>query len=527
LRAAAVAAGAVTATSATAPAALHRLGDPKRPLARTVPDDAGMRVASLGACLLAVAVLGAGSGAAGAGSSGAFVTRSGTNLLLDGQPYRFGGANVEWLGLAGYGPADPAGPHYPSHYEIDDALATARELGAAVVRSQTMGDSVGCAPCLEPALGRFNEAAFERIDYALASARRHGIRIVATLVGDDAADGGAGCVYLAWRGISVPGCSLSNMDPFWSDPTVIGDVEQHVEAVLDHVNVYTHVAYRNDPTILGWDLVNGGGSPPSWTRAIGRFVRGIDRRHLVLSDASNARLSVVDACVAFVYPHWRLPLRVVSPKIAACRAAHKPFLAYEYGWDRTNFPTVRALRSFLGTLEANPEVAGDAFWALQAHSDGHGFMPIPADVTDPAAAARVESGEWWALYYPGLRTLVTPAADMAARAQVLRGHNYAMRGLPAPPHALPPAPVVTSVVSGPAGSRVYWQGSAGAGRYSVERARSARGPWVIVCRRCVTDRADGWLDRASAASGAWYRVVPFNLDGKAGAASRPKRGPPA
>src|ERR671918_3006442 len=68
-----------------------------------------------------------------------FVTRSGTRLLVAGRPFRFGGANVEWLGLAGYGPFDPSGPRYPSRYEVDDAMATARELGARVVRSQTMG----------------------------------------------------------------------------------------------------------------------------------------------------------------------------------------------------------------------------------------------------------------------------------------------------------------------------------------------------------------------------------------------------
>ena len=42
-------------------------------------------------------------------------------------------------------------------------------------------------------------------------------------------------VYLGWRGIDVPDCSLSNMAPFFTDPQVIGDVEQHVAAVLDHV----------------------------------------------------------------------------------------------------------------------------------------------------------------------------------------------------------------------------------------------------------------------------------------------------
>jgi mannan endo-1,4-beta-mannosidase len=461
---------------------------------------------------LLLALLLALPGSAPAAAPTSFVTRSGTKLVLAGRPFRFGGANIEWLGLAGYGPADPSGPHYPSHYEIDDALATAQEQGATVVRSQTMGDSVGCDECLEPTLGRFNDAAFERIDYALESARAHGLRVIPTIVGDDASSGGSGCVYLGWRGITVPNCSLNAMDPFWTDPTVISDVEQHIQALLDHVNVYTHVAYKNDPTILGWDLMNGGGSPPAWTRTIAGFIRSLDRRHLILSDASNARLTNVDACVAFVYPHWHLPLAAALPKIAACKRAHKPFLAYEYGWDRTNFRTVPALRSFLAALAANPEVAGDAFWALQAHADGHGWMPIPADVRDPVAAAKVESGEWWALYYPGLTTLVNSAADMRARAQVIRAHNYAMRGLAAPPHAIPPAPVVTSVAA-----RVYWQGSAGALNYSVERGTGARGPWTTVCRRCVTDSSDGY----PATRPGWYRVIPFNLDGRSGPPSHP------
>src|SRR6476661_5548913 len=221
-------AGIKTATSTATVAAARRPLESPRPLKRTVPDDARMRVALLTACLLAAAALVDGSGAA----QSLFVTRSGTHLLLAGKPYRFGGANIEWLGLAGYGPADPNGPHYASHYEIDDAFATARELGATVVRSQTMGDSAGCPACIEPTLGQFNDAAFERIDYALASARAHGVKIIATLVGDDAQSGGTGCVYLAWRGISSPNCSLVNMDPFWTDPTVIGDVEQHIAAVL-------------------------------------------------------------------------------------------------------------------------------------------------------------------------------------------------------------------------------------------------------------------------------------------------------
>ena len=458
-----------------------------------------------------------------------FVTRSGGRLHVAGRPFRFGGANIEWLGVAGYGPLDPRGPHFPSRYEVDDAMATAREMGVKVVRSQTMGDSVGCETCIEPALGQFNPEAFERIDYALKSARDNGIKIIPTIVGDDARGGGTGCVNLRWRGIFHPGCSIINMPQFWTDQRVIGDVKEHIKALLNHVNVHTGVAYKDDPTIFGWDLLNGGGSPAPWTRQIVEFIRGIDSRHLILSAPSNAAIAGVDVCVAFVYPHWFQPLASVAPGIAECKAAGKPFVAYEYGWDRTNFPTLRSLRAFLKGLENAPEVAGDAFWALQSHNDGHGWAPIPADSPDPTTARHLESGHWWALYYTGIQTMVNSAADMAARAQVLRTHHYSMAGLRVPRHATPPAPIVTSVVYGPTsfvgrvGVRVYWQGSAGAKNYSVQRAAGAAGPWRVLCRRCVTDVDDGYVDLSEESKDSWYRVIPYNLDGTAGRASNPMR----
>lgn len=80
----------------------------------------------------------------------AFVQRAGTKLSLAGEEFRYSGPNIEWLGLESYGPHDPVGPRYPTHFEVDDVLDTARAMGARVVRSQTMGDSVGCDLCIEP-----------------------------------------------------------------------------------------------------------------------------------------------------------------------------------------------------------------------------------------------------------------------------------------------------------------------------------------------------------------------------------------
>src|SRR5207244_10711576 len=132
-------------------------------------------------------------------------------------------------------------------------------------------------------------------------------------------------------------------------------------------------------------------------------------------------------------------------------------------------------------------MAGKECEDVQAQADGHGWMPWRAEASDPAVARAGESGQWWALYYTGLTTLVNTAADMAARAQIIRRHDYAMRGLKVPRHALPPAPRITS-----AAARLYWQGSAGAQRYSIERAAARTGPWTTPCSRCATDRDDGW-----------------------------------
>src|SRR5271156_5906469 len=106
-------------------------------------------------------------------SPDAFVHRTGNKLTLGSSTFRYSGPNIEWLGLEGYGPHDPMGPRYPSHFEIDDAFATAAEMGARVVRAQTMGDTVGCHLCVEPELGKFNEAAFQSSDYSLVAAKRN------------------------------------------------------------------------------------------------------------------------------------------------------------------------------------------------------------------------------------------------------------------------------------------------------------------------------------------------------------------
>jgi mannan endo-1,4-beta-mannosidase len=473
----------------------------------------------------------------------AFVQRTGTKLTLNGTAFRYSGPNIEWLGLEGYGPHDPMGPRLPSHFEIDDAFDTAAEMGAKVVRAQTMGDTVGCPLCIEPTEGSFNEAAFASSDYAVATAHKHGMKLIIPLVGDCATCAGGGIgQYLAWH-------RKPNPQDFFADPALIAAYEKHIDAVLNHLNPITGLRYKDDPTIMAWENCNMCGlialldhpTPEafaqisSWSETIGAHIKQTDPHHLYLDTTGLFRYyaKIIDNpstdLVTFeFYPHWDPLLGPGAPVTTAATFSHdaatvtshgKVFIVNEFGWDNTDWKTPADLEQVLHTLASDPNISGDGFWALQAHLDNFGFQPIPANSSDPAFAQRGETGQWWALYYPGIKTLTMSAEDMAARAQQLRTHAYTMSGTAVPKHAVPQRPVITSTVLV---GLIAWRGSAGAVRYSVERNDPVTKEWKAICDRCATDTDDPWADPHATLNGAHYRVIAWNADGVPSEPSDPR-----
>lgn len=466
------------------------------------------------------------------GQRGEFVTRAGTSLQLSGKSFRYGGPNIEWLGLEAYGPHDPQGPRYPSHFEVDDAMDTAKEMGARVIRSQTLGDSVGCELCIEPQLGVFNPEAFKAIDYALKAAHDRGIRLIITLAGDCAT------CDLSGPGEYVEWAHQKDLKAFFTDPAVVAAFENHVAAVLNHKNALTGIAYKDDPTILAWENCNMCGLGVVWTSSsrdltpylpwidtIGNFIKSIDARHLYLDttgffryDKNALNAKTPDLVTWEYYPHWdallgtgeKTTAQSFSEDAALITGHGKVYIVNEFGWDVTDWATQNDLENVLHTLETDPNISGDDFWALQAHADNFGWQSIPANVSNAAYARRGESGQWWALYYGGIDTMINTSDDMRARAQQLRGHAYAMAGIAVPAHQIPPAPVITTKGIGLIG----WRGSAGAVSYSVQRQAGESGPWETICDKCATDADSPWPDpKPAAIFGARYRVIAYNADG--------------
>ena len=120
-----------------------------------------------------------------------YVYREGTELRLLGDHWTASGANVYWLGLdenvippAGQPFYAPFNASYPTHGRTTEVMNTLVTMGAKLIRSQTLGVSVGNPLSVSPDLGVYNPAAFESIDWAVFQARQHGLRIIAPLVDD-------------------------------------------------------------------------------------------------------------------------------------------------------------------------------------------------------------------------------------------------------------------------------------------------------------------------------------------------------
>lgn len=420
-------------------------------------------------------------------TSSGFVTRSASQLMLDGRPFRFAGANMHWLALD-----DSA--NYPSQFRVNDGLDAAKEMGATVVRSHDLGISVGCGNCIEPSLGVFNETAFTHIDYAIKAAQDRGIRLIIPLTDNWHFAAGGKRTFTDWRGVS-------DDNQFYSNPQVIGDFETYIRTLLNHVNSYTGVAYKDDPTIMAWETGNELSPPTGWTQTISTYIKSIDSNHLVMDgrsgvDPNAASLSNVDIVSDHYYPKR---ISQLESDAQAAQKAGKAFIVGEFDWNDANGGD--PLSRFLSAIESNTAVAGDLFWELWSHADQYGY---------------VSNGTRYTLHYPG------DSVAMRFSAQELRRHAYKMSNLSVPGESAPGVPLITVVLRGAPDNIVAWRGATLGVSYTVERSTmGADGPWRIICDRCATDTNTPWKDTTAPVGALWYRVIAYNLSGVAGRPSRP------
>jgi mannan endo-1,4-beta-mannosidase len=349
-----------------------------------------------------------------------FVTRDPTtgNLMLDGQRFRFSGANAPYLGLSedssAYGaPVDADGLHLASHSEIDATLDSAQAMSAKVIRAYSSLLSVGKTNAIQPTLGVFNSAGFEPTDYLLSQCAARGIKLVFPLVDNYQYYVGGKFWYCTENGVTPD----SVASQFFTNTTIINSFKAHISAVLNRVNQYTGLKYKNDPTILAWETGNEINMVPetgisAWADEISRHIKLTEGAQQLVADgnteldAASFDLDYVDIYCNHSYGGT---LAQIVTNATTVHSHGKAFFLGEYTWtdkDTIGFGTSWTLTQMLSAIEASTYVDGDNFWELLA----------------PLA----QFGGGFVLHWPG------DDANMVTRATQLANHALKMRHL-APP----------------------------------------------------------------------------------------------
>ncbi|MFG2044156.1 cellulase family glycosylhydrolase [Dactylosporangium sp. NPDC048998] len=235
--------------------------------------------------IAAVAVVAAGGTASAAERGTGFVGRQGSDLRLDGRTFRFAGSNNYYL-------------MYSSRAMVDDVLGDAAAAGFDVLRTwgfletQQNGVSLQYWGGTRPA---YNDGpdGLQRLDYVLKAARDRGIRLVIPLT-NNWSDFGGMDQYVRWRVSQTQ--AEGHHDDFYTDPVIRGWFKDWIGHVLNRTNSLTGVKYKDDPTVMAWELANeprcgGSGALPrsgctertllGWADDVSRYIHGVDRHHLV------------------------------------------------------------------------------------------------------------------------------------------------------------------------------------------------------------------------------------------------------
>ncbi|KAJ7522468.1 hypothetical protein O6H91_18G012200 [Diphasiastrum complanatum] len=206
-----------------------------------------------------------------------FVKSNGTHFQLDGYPFFLNGFNTYWLMYL----AVDAG----QRSKVIAVMQEAMDLGLTLARTWAFND--GCYRALQKAPGVYDEQIFQSLDFVIAEAKKYGLKLLLSL-SNSFSDFGGKAQYVQWaRSAGVSG--LDSDDAFFTDSVIKGYYKAFVQTVLTRVNTVNGLAYRDDPTIFGWELMNeprcpsdsSGDKLQGWIEEMAKYVKSIDNQHLL------------------------------------------------------------------------------------------------------------------------------------------------------------------------------------------------------------------------------------------------------
>ena len=355
---------------------------------------------------------------------------------IEGKPYYFFGANF-WFGM-NLGAEGPGGDRARLVRELDRMKAlgvTNLRLAAASEGPATEQSRV--VPPVQPAAGKYDEKVLRGLDFLLAEMARRDMRGVLILNNFFQWTGGM-AQYVSWATgdpIPYPEHGAHSWDEFQDFSSRFYTLdkaealyEQFVRTLVNRRNTITGVLYRDDPTIMSWQLSNeprGRVHPEEYVRWIDRIGQLLRQQapnqlislggegKLVPIDATEfpriSRSPYLDYLTIHIWPEnwgWFDPTKgeqtfdrsvgrtmgYMADHVAIGESVHKPVVFEEFGLARDNrqfapgTPITYRDHYYSIVLEAidflarqGSVVAGGNLWTWT----GEGRAPRPGDYWRP------------------------------------------------------------------------------------------------------------------------------------------------
>ncbi|MDE2111131.1 MAG: mannanase [Alphaproteobacteria bacterium] len=376
-------------------------------------------------------------------SNSEFVRVDGQRFHLRGESYSYVGTNM-WYGA--YLGA-PTGNRDRLRRELD-ALAAMGVTNLRVLGSSELSPlKNSMRPAFRGRTRPYNENLLVGLDYLLAEMGKRSLKAVIYLNNYWEWTGGM-VTYLYWTN---GGHYIDMNDPahpwpafadlsaqFYGSTAANALYRNYVGAVVRRRNTVTGVAYRDDPTIMSWQLANEprpGGSMAyvqfdafyAWIAHTAKFIKTLDANHLVSTGNEGLKgclesadcvvkanaISGVDYMTFHIWPlnwSWINPLDLagtyepcaaktrdyITAHLEIAKQVDKPAVAEEFGFPRdggeyaTSVPTTyrdRFYKLIYGAVEDSAKsggpFAGTNFWAWggEGRAEHHDFMMRPGDTS--------------------------------------------------------------------------------------------------------------------------------------------------
>ncbi len=362
----------------------------------------------------------------GSAVSNGFVQTRGSRFVVDGQPFRFVGANVAIM----YRDED--------RERMPETLRQAAQVGIRVVRVWAFGEGgpgdVGPLadfadwPRTHPFRFRpdeWNEEAFVHLDKVIVEAQRNNMRVQICLTNWWRDTGGI-AQYLRWAGIndadddSFPfGINPERAMLFYTNETTRRLYREHLEKLATRRNSVTGILYRDDPTIFGWELMNEAQAVTgrwaerrAWIAEMSAYLKSLDPKHIIAPGTWGYRTAAerrewladhllpnIDYCDVHNYPRPDEDSFVDSPaalrefidnRAAAAFSINKPLVFGEFGMGVEGYKGFSQVEWFRAFLEGNIRAGagGAMFWILTPDSN-RGYGVVYTTRRDQAVLAEI------------------------------------------------------------------------------------------------------------------------------------------